>query len=60
VPKKVSNIAAAAAAALAAVNAEKGIREDDDDVMARWFGQNERSSPGRTAFPLPLSSFAVL
>jgi hypothetical protein len=50
VPKKVSGMAAAAARALAAVNADLGIDEDDEDMMERWFagnkGAGERLKPG--------------
>lgn len=53
-PRKVAKLASAAAAALAAINAEKGIDEDEDDVLAKWFGpthDDERTSPGRTSGP---------
>jgi hypothetical protein len=52
VPKKVSGIATAAARALAAVNADLGIDEDDEDVMERWFAGN-KSMGGESRHSLP-------
>jgi hypothetical protein len=48
----VSGIATAAARALAAVNADLGIDEDDEDVMERWFAGN-KSMGGESRLSLP-------